>query len=207
MAVVPCVRMAASASRWPLWQRNFPIRPYMGADSFTGWGATDWQAAKGAVTSAVMTVRRATGVDMGMGNPPIGQWGRAAVKTACDSRQAQIYCINVQVSRFWACGDTPQRKPAGVGAIARTCAPVSLQRADRGQLPALGTRLPALATSPATVARPGLAAARAGHGEVNTFLATLAERPRLSPASRRQALQALLFLFRQVWGRDLLDAD
>lgn len=46
-----------------------------------------------------------------------------------------------------------------------------------------------------------------GTAEVNAFLATLAERPRLSPAGHRQALQALLFLFRQVWGRDLLDVD
>ena len=46
-----------------------------------------------------------------------------------------------------------------------------------------------------------------GPMEVNAFLAVLAQRPRLSPASHRQALQALLFMFRQLWGRDLLDAD
>ena len=43
-----------------------------------------------------------------------------------------------------------------------------------------------------------------GPGEVNDFMAMLAERPGMSPATHRQALSALLFLYRHVLGRDLL---
>jgi hypothetical protein len=43
-----------------------------------------------------------------------------------------------------------------------------------------------------------------GPGEVNGFMAMLAERPGMSPATHRQALSALLFLYRHVLGRDLL---
>ncbi len=52
-----------------------------------------------------------------------------------------------------------------------------------------------------------LAAHQPGPADANAFLAALSARTRLVPTQHRQALQALLFLYRHVWDCDLMGLD